>query len=259
MNAKVNLALLNTTRFDSGALGMLAMVIHQFSEPGRYRGSVLRAGSTVGDLDIMVDEKSDVMQLDIDLAAIAKQPRPDAQSAKDARDCHCHPESSSPPRVVSPKGYVLFHASSGSGFSVNLSHVSGKSKFDSTQLDKGDLFACSLLEPAQYQGLNTRTKAQLEIAVVFPTDLKEGMSARLKAAESMNVKVQDGAFQPAKLNVISTQGLVFQINEVARIVIEKKSGGGDTKQFVGPKARWQKFSPAPAATTKASVKVSAKA
>lgn len=256
MNAKVNLALLNTTRFDSGALGMLAMVIHQFSEPGRYRGSVLRAGSTVGDLDIMVDEKSDVMQLDIDLAAIAKQPRPDVQNVQ---DCHCHPESSSPPRVVSPKGYVLFHASSGSGFSVNLSHVSGKSKFDSTQLDKGDLFACSLLEPAQYQGLNTRTKAQLEIAVVFPTDLKEGMSARLKAAESMNIKVQDGAFQPAKLNAISTQGLVFQINETARIVIEKKSGGGDTKQFVGPKARWQKFSPAPAAATKASVKVSAKA
>lgn len=253
MNAKVNLALLNTTRFDSGALGMLAMVIHQFSEPGRYRGSVLRAGSTVGDLDIMVDEKSDVMQLDIDLAAIAKQPRPDAHN------CDCHAESSSPPRVVSPKGYVLFHASSGSGFSVNLSHVSGKSKFDSTQLDKGDLFACSLLEPAQYQGLNTRTKAQLEIAVVFPTDLKEGMSARLKAAESMNIKVQDGAFQPAKLNAISTQGLVFQINETARIVIEKKSGGGDTKQFVGPKARWQKFSPAPAAATKASVKVSAKA
>ncbi len=241
MNAKVNLALLNTTRFDSGALGMLAMVIHAFTEPGRYRGSVLRAGSVVSDLEIMVDEKSDVMQLDIDLAAIAKQPRPDA---RDAKDCHCHPESSSPPRVVSPKGYVLFHASSGSGFSVNLSHVSGNSKFDSTQLNKGDLFACSLLEPAQYQGLNTRTKAQIEIAVVFPTDLQEGMRARLKAAESMNIKVQDGAFQPAKLDVISTQGLVFQINEAARIVIEKKSGVGDTRQFAkqiaGPKARWQK-------------------
>lgn len=241
MNAKANLALLNTSRFDSGALGMLAMVIHQFAEPGRHRGSVLRAGSVVGDLDIMVDEKSDVMQLDIDLAVIAKQPRP---NTNDAKDCHCHPESSSPPRVVSPRGYVLFHASSGSGFSVNLSHVSGKSKFDSTELDKGDLFACSLMEPAQYQGINMRTKAQIEIAVVFPTDLKEGMSARLKAAESMNVKVQDGAFQPAKLNVISTQGLVFQINEAARIVIEKKSGGGDAKQIgkqlAGPKARWQK-------------------
>ena len=256
MNAKVNLALLNTTRFDSGALGMLAMVIHQFSEPGRYRGSVLRAGTTVGDLEIMVDEKSDVMQLDIDLAAISKQPRPDAQTGQ---DCNCHPESSGPPRVVSPSGYVLFHASSGSGFSVNLSHVSGKSKFDSTALDKGDLFACSLLEPAQYQGTNTRTKAQLEIAVVFPADVKEGMSVRLKAAESMNLKVQDGAFQPAKLNVISTQGLVFQINEAARIVIEKKSGGGDKKQFVGPKARWQKFIPAPAAATKTSAKANANA
>lgn len=254
MNAKANLALLNTTRFDSGALGMLAMVIHQFGEPGRYRGSALRAGSSVGDLDIMVDEKSDVMQLDIDLATIAKQPRPDAQNVK---DCHCHPENASPPRVVSPKGYVLFHASSGNGFSVNLSHDSGKSKFDSTELNKGDLFACSLLEPALYQGLNARTKAQLEIAVMFPADLKEGIRARLNAAESMNINVQDGAFQPAKLNVISTQGVVFQISEAARIVIEKRSGGGEIKKPVGPKARWQKFSPSSAAA-KASVKVGAK-
>lgn len=253
MNAKANLALLNTTRFDSGALGMMAMVIHQFSEPGRYRGSVSRVGSIVGDLEIMVDEKSTVMQLDIDLAIIAKRPRPDQ------RDCDCQPKDGDATHVVSPKGYVLFHASSGSGYAVSMSHTSGKSRFDSTQLEKGDLFALSLLEPAQYQGLNTHSKAQLDIAAMFPTDLKEGMSARLKAAETMTVNVQDGAFQPSTINVISTQGVVFQINEKSRIVIEKKVGGGDGKKPVGPKARWQKFSPSSTAATKSAGKVSAKA
>ena len=236
MNAKVNLALINTTRFDSGALGMMAMVIHAFIETGSYRGSILRVGDEVGDLNFVVDEKSDVMQLDIDLAAVAKQARPGEQ------DCDCHPDAAQvPARVVSPKGYVLFYASSGSGYAVRLEHTLGKINFDSTQLQKGDLFALSLLEPAQYRATNNLTKAHFDITVEMPEGSTKDLKARFNKLETTNVIVDGGGFKPAKLHVISTQGVVFQINEKARIVIEKKSGSGDAKGPVGPKASWRKF------------------
>jgi hypothetical protein len=245
MNAKVNLALINTTRFDSGALGMMAMVIHAFIETGSYRGSTLRDGIVVGDLNFVVDEKSDVMQLDIDLAAIAKQARPGEQN------CDCHSDTAQESaRVVSPKGHVLFYASSGSGYAVRLEHALGKINFDSTELLKGDLFALSLFEPAQYKASNTLTKAQFDISVEMPDGSAKDLKARFNKIETTHVIVDGGGFKPAKLHVISTQGVVFQINEKARIVIEKKSGSGDAKRPAGPKASWRKFVVTPVRTAK---------
>jgi hypothetical protein len=245
MSAKVNLALINTTRFDSGALGMMAMVIHAFTEAGSHRGSVLHAGIVVGDLNVIVDEKSDVMQLDIDLAAIAKQVRPGEQN------CDCHSDTAQvSARVVSPKGHVLFYASSGSGYAVRLEHILGKVNFDSTQLQKGDLFALSLLEPAQYKASNTLTKAQFDITVEMPDGSVKDLKAHFNKIETTKVIVDGGGFKPAKLHVISTQGVVFQINEKARIVIEKKAGGGDIRRPIGPKASWRKFVATPVRTAK---------
>lgn len=234
MNAKANLALLNTNQFDSGALGMMAMVIHPFTEAGQYRGSVLRAGKVVGDLTFLVDESSTVMQLDIDLATVGLQKRQSGQ------DCDCHATPVPPAKVVSPRGFVLFYASGGSGYAVNVSHASGKTRFDSGRLEKGDLFALSLLEPAQYEGTNALTQARIDVAVEMLDGSPKELKARFAALETANITVGDGGFKPEKLRVVSAQGVVFQINEPSRIVIRKKADSGQSRERVGPKARWRK-------------------
>src|SRR6185436_8741660 len=98
MTANLNRQLLNTTSFDSGALGMLAMVVHQFSRPARYHATVMRGGRAVAEVPFTVDEKSEAMQLDIDLAEAERD------AGDKPHDCRCHDETR-PPAVVSPSGY----------------------------------------------------------------------------------------------------------------------------------------------------------
>ena len=102
MNTKINFQVLNIVNQDSGALGPLGMIIHQFPEPGHYRVAIQRGGRTVADTAFHVDPGAGA-QINIDLAAAARRnPR--------HGDCECKTETANPPQV-SPKGYVLFHAS----------------------------------------------------------------------------------------------------------------------------------------------------
>ncbi|MGZ8185993.1 MAG: hypothetical protein ACXWTL_06080 [Methylobacter sp.] len=211
MKAKVNLQLLNTTTLDSGALGMLAMVIHQFYTPGHYRVNIMEEGLAVSSTEFVVDDQSDVMQLDIDLAQAVKK--------KNARpeECGC---KTGKHRVqkVSPKGYVLFHASSKGGYSVVVSNNEDKVIFDSMKLDDGDLFAVSLLEPATYSMTNVLGSATGEIIV----SLTPEAARNLKTLETRYIEVNQRVFDPECIELTSSQGLVFRIKNSSRIVIEKK-------------------------------------
>lgn len=228
MKAKVNIQLLRTTTFDSGALGMMAMVIHQFRSAGHYRAVVMERGRGVADLDFEVDEKSQVMQLDIDLAQAVRE----AKSRPE--DCCCE----SKPRtkcVISPEGYVLFHASSGSGYSVIVANGGDKPVFDSAKLGDGDLFAVTLLEPATYSMTNKLDSTEGEIVV----SLTPEMAKRIKALETCYIDVGGKGFDPGKVELTSSQGLVFRVKGKARIVVDKKYAsrsecGGE------PVLRWRK-------------------
>jgi hypothetical protein len=228
MKAKVNLQLLKTTTFDSGALGMLAMVIHQFSSPGYYRAEIRKQNRLVTGINFKVDDMSEVMQLDIDLA----------QSVQNAKarpeDCDCKGEKLTK-LLVSPKGYVLFHASSGYGYSVTVSNADGKVVFDNTKLDDGDLFAVSLLEPAIYSVTNTIDSTKRDIAVSLPTDEVK----RLKTLETNYIEVNRKQFGFECNEITSSQGLVFRIKDSARILIEKKSTSTLKLERNKPAIRWQ--------------------
>ena len=224
MKAKVNLQLLNTVSFDSGSLGLLAMVIHQFSRPGYYRAVVMEHGNAVTEVDFTVDEKSIEMQLDIDLASIihnAKARRREAGCEK--------------PLVVSPKGYVLFYASSDSGYSVTVKNTDGNEEFDSTKLTAGDLFSLSLLEPAKYTMVNRLGDGEGEILV----SLDPKMAKKIKSLETGYVNVSKKGFDPQYIELTSSQGLVFRVNDTARILVEKKEGETPRK-LRKPEIRWRK-------------------
>lgn len=213
MNAKVNIQLVKTSTFDSGALGMLAMVLHQFSSIGHYRVLILNQGKAVKYINFEVDGKSEVIQLDIDLAQSAPKGKarlvvnPSGKSEEQIA------------QVVSPKGYVLFHASAGFGYSAIVSDSVGRVFFDSTKLGDGDLFALSLLEPGNYSMTNTIGSVAGEIIVNLPPKISE----KMKTLETQYIDVSEKKLDPPRIELISSQGLVFRIKSKARILIAKKS------------------------------------
>lgn len=230
MQARLNQQLFHTSTHDSGALGVLAMVIHQFGTVGRHRVVVMSHGRPVAEVGFDVDATSTVMQHDIDLALAARpgRQRPEA--------CGCKGAAPSM-GTVSPQGHVLFHASSGQGYSVVVHNADGKPVFDSRRLDDGDLFAVALLEPTRYTLQNTIGAAAGEIEVVFNDEIAK----RIKQLETRYVDVQEKGFGTDRIELASTQGLVFRITGASRIVIQKhaprKSDTPDARQ---PVVRWQK-------------------
>jgi hypothetical protein len=228
MKARLNLQLLKTSTFDSGALGMLAMVLHPFQSIGHYRATILHRGQGVTDVTFEVNEQSDTMQLDIDLFEAVRKAnaRPEA--------CGCQ-DKAQIKKVVSPRGYVLFHASSGSGYSVTVSNERGEVVFDSTRLSKGDLFAVSLLEPAVYSMTNTLGSASGVITVDLPPEADR----QIKTLETVYVDVGQERFEPERISLLSSQGLVFRIQSSAtRVLVEKQQRESEPNQ---PVIRWQKL------------------
>jgi hypothetical protein len=185
------------------------MVVHQFTEPGRYHVGVHRGGRTVADAEFEVDP-SGPMQINIDLGDIARRnPR--------QGDCECKTAHSEPPKV-SPTGYVLFHASTGDGYSATVAAGNEKVVFDSTKLGKGDLYATSILEPGKYTINNAAGTAKGEIVVTLNAeDIKA-----LKGLDPVYVETSGRAFSPAKFRVASSQGVVFRVKDQARIVITRQ-------------------------------------
>lgn len=192
---------------------MLAMVLHQFSSPGRYRASISSRGKGHRYVTFDVDAKSEVMQLDIDLAGAitSKEKKSLSEASRGKRDEQAG--------ILSPKGYVLFHASSGSGHSVIVSDSLGRVVFNSTKLGNGDLFAVSLLEPGSYSMKNSIDSSGGEISVSLP----EKMFGRMHELETKYVDVSEKKLDPQRMDLISTQGLVFRIKSPARIVIANES------------------------------------
>lgn len=216
MKAKINLQLLNTTTFDSGALGLMAMVLHQFKDTGYYLASIRVNRREVTEVKFKVDDDSNNMQLDVDLAKAVN-------TEEKGHKYECKKKKFVINKDLSPDGYVLFYASSGSGYSVTVYKLEGRGKgkevFDSTKLNEGDLFAVTLLEPAKYSMENKLGKASGNIDV----SLKSKNTDQINKKNSLEVKVTEKKFEPNKIKLISSQGLVFQIKEKSRILIKKKS------------------------------------
>lgn len=217
MKARLNRQLFEETVFDSGALGLTTSVAHQFGEPGVYAASVHRGDVHAGVFEFEVRGDATEMQLDIDLAAVGRGER--------KKDCDCGPQRGLP--LVSPKGYVLFHATSGSGWSVHVGE--GKKKaFDSERLTAGDIFALTLLEPTKYRMENRLGGAKGTIDVSF----SRADAKRLGSLQPVIVTLK-GAFAPEAIKLVATQGLVFRVEAEARIVISRQ-GRRDPEPARGP-------------------------
>ncbi len=222
MAVQINRELFEASIFDSGALGPLAMVVHECATEGMYVAKVTRNGQVVGTEEFRVSAKSEVKQLNIDLAQFGK---------KKEGDCECEgvPEHVG---AVAPNGYLLLHASTGRGYAANVTNDKGEVVFDSTRLSEGDLFAVSLLEPTTYLLANKLGSATGDIQVNLPDDLHR----RRAGLKTLEVSASQKKFDPTHIEVASTQGIVFRIKDAARIVIEKQKGRLERQRL---QVRWR--------------------
>jgi hypothetical protein len=235
--------------FDSGALTVLASVIHQFSEPGRYHVTIRHGDTVVGTTPFEVSAEATATQLNLDLSVLGAAPGSRATFVRSARatikgagagekDCGCGGGAHGAVRAhaagaasasasgsglpsVSPKGYVQFFVSQGAGgYSASVSKEGGdKFLFDTTALGSGDLFVVSLLTPATFSMANKAGSATGTIAVSFSKEV----AARVKSTVPIYVDVSKGAFATKDVTLSSGQGLVFRIKDAARIVVQQQS------------------------------------
>jgi hypothetical protein len=235
MNLTFDQNLFTQTGLDSGLLTILGSVIHSFHEPGEYRGSVHKTGGAQAVFYITVDKNSPAAHVNIDLATLREY-----AGATQKECCDDSPENHF---TVNPRGYVVFHVSSGSGgFSVHVRRADEDPKtqvFNSQELGVGDLFSASIIRPGTYSVVNqlAKTNAQAVVVVSYPVIAKTAY----RPPAPVHVQVDPKGFEPARIELKPGQGLVFEVKAPARIVVELvKPDDGPGHDQSSPPRGWSK-------------------
>lgn len=206
MKTKVNTAMLATTEMDSAALGPLAMVAHQMTEPGSYFGTVHLGKERVGAFHLEVGEGGEPMQADLDLARYGQ-----TGSVADRRIIRLK---------VRVEGYLLTFVSRGrGGYRVTLERgetkkdpdKSAKPVFDSSKLSEGDIFAATLIRPGQWTADGGKSGLS-QITVTYPQPGKEPYRPK---EQGNAVAVEGGTLSPEQMTMGPGEGVVFRIGRGA--------------------------------------------
>lgn len=220
MNAAAQAYLFKQTDLDSGSLTMLGAIVHQFAEPGEYRGVSLRNNQRDAVFYLKVEAGSAVNQVNIDLAALTG-------SQETQSPCGCGPSSGGGAAknfLLGAKGHAVFHVSGGpGGYALHIGRSAQEPQpreFDSIELKGGDLFTATFLRPGVYTVKNAASKhkaeANLEIDVAYPRARKTAYQPPAAA----RVECTREGFRPAKLELQALQGYIFVCQVPSRIRTE---------------------------------------
>jgi hypothetical protein len=219
MNVTLDRNLFTQIGLDSGSLTMLGTVIHSFREPGEYRGVVRKGESHEAVFYISVDKDSAVAQANIDLAMLTKQPA--FRKGDASTNCCSEDEPVNNRFTVNPRGFAVFHVSSGpGGFDVHVEKAGKEEEqriFDSRTLQDGDLFSGALLRPGTYAIHNVVSKARGEVVVSYP---EIGGKAPYRPGGPVRIQAVEERLEPARIQITPGQGLVFECRTASRIRIE---------------------------------------
>jgi hypothetical protein len=216
VNASPHPYLFTQFGLDSGALTLLGTVVHQFTEPGEYRGAAGGPGGASTPFYLTVDKSPAVNQVNIDLATLGAP-------AVAASGCDCEtPPTASNRFSLGAHGYAVFHVSGGAGghyVKIGRAAAAPAAKdFDSTSLKNGDLFAATILRPGRYKVTNAHHKGakHSDLTVTYPGRGK----AAFQPPPTLRVECTAAGFSSPRLELKATQGIVFTCQDPSRIVIE---------------------------------------
>lgn len=204
----INRFIFSQTNLDSGSLTVLASVVHRFPEKGVYYGKIRRSDNLVGQFKILVEQTPESQpSVKIDLKVLELPISQQTQS----ENCNCF--------TINPIGYALFMVSTGAGGYVLEIEKSGdecgKKVFDNRDLSAEDMFVATLMRPGAYRIVNTLTKAEAKLRVVYP---EIGKTPRF--SQSVKVECTEKAITPSQIVVNPAQGLVFCFKVPSRIKID---------------------------------------
>jgi hypothetical protein len=233
MNLTFDQNLFTQLGLDSGSLTMLGSVVHSFQEPGEYRGSVHKADDGQAVFYLTVDKNSPAAHVNIDLASLREY--------AGAAQKECCDDSPANHFTVNPRGYVVFHVSGGSGgFSVHVRRAEedpNEKVFNSQELGKSDIFAATIIRPGTYSVVNRLGEGRAEVVVAYPGSGKTAY----RPPAPVRVQVGPRGFEPAHIELKPGQGLVFEAEAPARIMIELvKADDGPGHDRRTPPRGWSK-------------------
>lgn len=219
MNAAAQSYLFEQTGFDSGSLTLAGAIVHQFAEPGEYRGVSLRNDRRDAVFYLKVEDGSAVNQVNIDLAALAENPKETSSC------CGKGAAGGAKSFTLGLKGRAVFHVSGGSGgYALHIGKSSPEPaprEFDSLELKGGDLFAATFVRPGTYSVKNLASKGAaksiLEVDVAYP---RAGETA-YQPPQPVRIECSREGFHPAgKVKLQALQGCIFVCDAAARITAE---------------------------------------
>ena len=230
---------------DSASLTMLGSLVHDFGEPGQYRGALHLGREVLAVFYITVDKNSPVAQATIDLAALLPG---NTTASTNKEECCCGsttvPSPANGQFVVNPRGHTLFHVGSGAGgYYVHVRRIDAPTEdrgYDSRTMADGDLFSAMLLRPGTYSMTNSLTHAGGELRVLYP--LLQDTPHR--PGDPIRVECGEHSFEPPHVEVQAGQGILFEAKVPARLRIELiKPDDGPSRQNSAPKrSGWRKSS-----------------
>lgn len=197
---------------DSGAINVLGTVVTPFEDTDTYRLDLFRNGRFITHRTLVVTDDTPANQVNLDLATL-----PELQQERvHDRDCQCDAHET---LEVRENGYLVLYVSQGPGGFAAVAYRpevnNDEPAFDSRVLDEGAYFSALLLRPGQYVARNKHNQATYEFAIPRP-ERPEDLEI---PDEPVRVTLSDQGFVADEEVVQPGQGLVFEIQTTARIII----------------------------------------
>jgi hypothetical protein len=226
MNSDINTYALNQNPVDSASIGPLGFAVHGITKTGNYIGTVTNNGQYAGTFRVSVTDASQETQADIDLASFAAGVQPAPDCCKDA-DLPAG-ASNVPTYEIGLNGYVELYASNGPAVyqaTLDMINADGSltGEFDSTSLNKDDIFVVMLMRPGRYLLEDRTTGATTHVTVSYPPD-PDGAFVQ---PDPINISV-GGGFDQQELTVLPSQGMIFTMSSdghSVRLTLETPDDG----------------------------------
>jgi hypothetical protein len=277
ISALINRHLFTTKVFDSGALTVMASVIHQFSEPGRYHVTIRHGDTVVGTTPFEVSAESTATQLNLDLAALGGSPAARVAAAftrtRNARaagtgagagaaenDCGCGGGGSG----AAAHAHAHAAGAAGAGGAAPPAAASGVPRVSpkgyvqffvsqgaggysaSVSKEGGDkfLFETTQLGAGDLFAVSLLTPATFSMTNTagaatgtIAVTFSKEVAARLKTTVPVYVDASKGTFSTKAIQLSAGQGLVFRIKDTARIVVQQQTEPQAQARTATPTAR----------------------
>lgn len=221
---KLNRALFTSRPLDSGAITVLATLLHRFTEAGDYEIFVSRDGQLTGRGVVQV--VGDLPEPPRGEPGSAARPKTRGVGAPNQVNLDLATIGQAADNLqrvaggsLATGGIMGFFAGSGMGrYNVTITRIAGAKKeivLDNAKgLPEGDFFAVTFLRPGLYSVVNrpADAKAGVRVELPKPGEYRPGRATLVQAVR--------GGFEPGELSLFSGQSLLFQCQVPSQFVIE---------------------------------------